>query len=278
MPGPRLELESSRAQPIVLGFLVSIIVVPVVLLAPLAVKLAMLAVVAGYACLCVVLVLRRLILDDEGITWRALGDHTIRWDEATHYTFWSMDQSYVAAGAAAGGGGALAAVVVYLLVRGLRRGNKNRRFSYGRMTIRGPRGMKVSIDAQMVRGAAEALDRAFEELHARLRTRERDFTPFTLGEVDLHHATEGSLALADIDKIVVGSSRLAVKRRGKRRAWARARMPKVHNVMLLLEELAERGLIVDTRRDVFVPPPVLGKLEAAASRQAAMPRAKIVRR
>jgi hypothetical protein len=280
MPGPRLELKPSRAQPIALGFLVALVVIPVVLLAPLAAKLAMLPVAAGYVWLAVRLARRRLILDDDRITWSGFRSRTVRWDEATHYTFWSMDQSYVAAGAAAGGGGVIAAMVVFLLVRGLRRRDKhkNRRFSCGRMTIHGPRGTKLSIDAQMFRDAGLALDRAFEELHGRLRTRERDFTPFTLGEVDLHHATQGSLALADIDKIVVGSSRVAVKRRGKRRAWARARMAKVHNVMLLLEELAERGLIVDTRRDVFVPPPVLGKLEEAASRQAAMPQAKIVRR
>lgn len=281
MPGTRLELKPFRALSITVPLLCALVLAaPVALLGPIALAVGIVAVAAS-AWLGVLLSRRRLVLDDDGVTRRgAFGTRAIRWDEAEHYTFWSMDQTYVAAGAAAGGGGALAVAVVYVLARALRRGRKkNRRFSHGCLTIHGANGAKLAINAQAFRGASDAVDRALEELHARLRTREpRDFSPFTLGEVDLHHATQGSLALADIDKVVVGGTRLAVKRRGKRRAWARARLGKVCNVMLLLEELAERGLVVDTKRDVFVPPPVLGKLEAAAARQAAMPQAKLVRR
>lgn len=283
MPGPRLELKPTRASIVAIVVLLVLLALPSVMLvvvwSPLWAKLLAIVLLAGCIALCVAYARKRLILDDEGVTLRGVWrTRAMRWDDAERYTFWSMDQTYLAAGGAAGAGaGAIAVILVYLFARALRRSAKNRRFSMGQLTIWSHAGDRIAI-APRFKGTGEALDRAFEELHARLRTRERDFTPFTLGEVDLHHATEGSLALADVDKIVVGSSRVAVKRRGKRRAWARARMAKVHNVMLLLEELAERGLIVDTKRDVFVPPPVLGKLEAAASRQAAMPQAKVVRR
>jgi hypothetical protein len=69
-----------------------------------------------------------------------------------------------------------------------------------------------------------------------------------------------------------------IKKRGKRLAWASASMRTVRNGMLLLEELGERGLIVTPSAGVFVPPTILAKLHEAASRHAAMPAARVVKR
>jgi hypothetical protein len=48
--------------------------------------------------------------------------------------------------------------------------------------------------------------------------------------------------------------------------------------MLFLEIAAERGLVVNANAEVFMPPTVVDKLRAAASRQSAMPQARVVAR
>jgi hypothetical protein len=48
--------------------------------------------------------------------------------------------------------------------------------------------------------------------------------------------------------------------------------------MLLLEDLAEHGIVVDATSGVFVPPTVLEKLHAATARQAALPQARVIQR
>jgi hypothetical protein len=53
-------------------------------------------------------------------------------------------------------------------------------------------------------------------------------------------------------------------------------MKQVKNVMLFLEMAAEHGLVVDANAEVFMPPTVVDKLRAAASRQAGMPQARVV--
>ena len=55
-------------------------------------------------------------------------------------------------------------------------------------------------------------------------------------------------------------------------------MKNVKNVMLFLETVAEQGLVINANAEVFMPPTVLDKLRAAASRQAAMPQARVVER
>ena len=50
------------------------------------------------------------------------------------------------------------------------------------------------------------------------------------------------------------------------------------NTMLLIDDLAERGIVIDAQTDVFVPLSTLGKLRASASRHAALPSAKVVQR
>jgi hypothetical protein len=55
-------------------------------------------------------------------------------------------------------------------------------------------------------------------------------------------------------------------------------MRAMRNAMLFVDDLAERGIVIDAQDEVFVPVPVLAKLKAAASRQSAMPVAKVVQR
>jgi hypothetical protein len=224
--------------------------------------------VVGMVALAVALARRRLLLDPTGVTAVGmLGARHIAWKDVDHYTFWAVDES---AGYYVG----LFGLIGVLLALAARRSSGHRGFSRGRLTLVGRRGTLV-IDARY-NNVAEALDLAFAELHPRLR--DRNFTPYVLGDHELHHARKGTLGLADIERVSVSGTWLAIKRRGKRLAWARDRMSRVHNVMLLLEVLAERGLVVKPSSQVFVPPTVLDKLRAAASRHAALPQARVVSR
>lgn len=277
MPGPRLELKTSVVPAVLIGVIAAMVLVTWFVLGGIAGKLVASGLGVGYGALCVGLGKRRLILDDEGVTVRRLtGTTTVAWTEVDHYTYWSIDhQMYAAAGA--GGGGVLVAIAIVAIVKAFRKTPANRQFTMGRLTLIARDGRKIVVDTRY-RKVAEALDRAFAELHPRLRTQPLDFAPFALTDTELRHAKKGALGLADIDKIGAGNAKLAIRRRGKRLAWVSVPMKRVKNVMLLVEELAERGLVIDAKSDVFVPPPVLAKLRAATARQAALPAAKIVQR
>jgi hypothetical protein len=245
--------------------------VPVVIFAAIGVALIYLAVKIGQ---------RRLVIDDAGMTAKGVfSTSTIPWNELDHYTFWSMDQQamYAVGGAQGGLAGVVVVAIVAAVVSATRnKGVDNRRFGMGRLTVVGQAGRRIHIDTRYKK-PGDALDGAFDQLHARLRSR-RDYAPFTLGDQELHHATKGSLALAEIEKISVGGGRLIIKKRGKRLAWLRQPMKSLHNGMLFIEELGEKGLVVDAKAGMFVPPTVLDKLRAATARQAAMPTARVVSR
>lgn len=231
--------------------------------------------------LAVVLAKRRLIVDERGVTAKgAFGERHVDWDEVDHYTFWSMDQNaaYVA-GTQGGVVGALIAVAVVAAVRAARTSGKhgNRRFNQGRLTLVTKTGGKLVIDARY-KDVIAALDYAFTELHARLRNKPQDFSPFSLGDTELRHAKKGVIGLPDIQHVGCGGARITIKKRDKRLAWAGAHMKSIKNVMLFIETVAEKGLVINANAEVFMPPTVLDKLRAAASRQAAMPQARVVDR
>jgi len=223
---------------------------------------------------------RRLVIDDNGVTAKgAFSTSVIPWNELDHYTFWSMDQQavYAAGGANAGLAGVIIIAIIGVAVAAARnKGARNRRFGAGRLTIVGQGNRTIAIDTRYAK-LTGALDTLFDHLHSRLRGR-RDYAPFTLSNVELHHATKGSLGLAEIEKISVAGASLVIKKRDKRLAWARVPMKKIRNGMLFIEELGEHGLVVDAKAGMFVPPTVLTKLHAAASRQAALPAARVVNR
>ena len=275
----RIELKASLGAPIGLGLIAAMFgvlaaVLPVkatIVFGALALLMIFLAVKLGQ---------RRLVIDDQGVTANgAFSTSVIPWNELDHYTFWSMDQQavYAAGGAQAGLLGVIIiAIIGAAMAASRKRGGDNRRFGAGRLTIVGQGARTIAIDARYSK-VAGALDTAFEHLHARLRGR-RDYTPFTLSNIELHHATKGALGLADIEKISVAGASLVIKKRDKRLAWARVPMKKIRNGMLFIEELGEHGLVVDAKAGMFVPPTVMDKLRAAASRQAALPSARVVHR
>ena len=124
-----------------------------------------------------------------------------------------------------------------------------------------------------------ALTRLLMRRPHRQVTHERlSLVPFSLGDTDLVHRTKGRLPLADIERVDVVGATISVVRRGKRLAWVSESMARVKNGMFLVEKLAERGIVVSANPLLFVPAGVLEKVRAAASRQAALPEARLVAR
>ncbi|CAN5490365.1 hypothetical protein BH11MYX1_BH11MYX1_24810 [soil metagenome] len=221
----------------------------------------------------------RLTLDETGITARGMfGTKQMAWTELDHYTFWSMDQqtAYVA-----GAQGGLILVLIIALVSLASRGrgaDKNRRFSQGRLTIVSKTGERIHLDRRWHK-PVEALEPAFQLMHEELRARAvADYAPFTLNANELVHEKKGTLGLSDIEKVTIATSTLSIKKRDKRFRWVAMRMAKIHNSVLFMHELGERGLVVDAKRGTFVPQAVLETLRASTARQGALPAARLIRR
>jgi hypothetical protein len=276
----RLELKTAVGSRVAIGFLLLIVLVPVAILGKTIGLVITAVVLAGFIALCIAMGKRRLFLDERGVTAKGMtGVKHVGWDEIDHYTFWSMDQNahYYGTGGQGGAIGAIIIIAAIAIARAMTKSKKgdHRRFAQGRLTLVGSTGVKLPIDARY-KDVSPALDRVFAEMHPRLRAKTPDFTPFTLTDGSLTHAKKGTLGLADVEKVNAGGARITVKKRGKRLAWARAHMKQVKNVMLFLEMAAEHGLVVDANAEVFMPPTVVDKLRAAASRQAGMPQARVV--
>ncbi len=263
-----------------MGFF-ALLVALMVFVPALGVRIFGVAAAAGMLWLAIRLGKRRLVFDDAGVTAKGVfGTTTMSWDEVDHYTFWSMANhyGYYGGGGQAGLAGALAVAIVVAIVAATSRGNKgtaNRRFANGRMTLVGG-GKRIVIDLRY-KDATAGLDRAFAEVHERLRRRPScDFSPFQLAATELSHKRKGTLGLPDIEKVGAAGSRIAVRKRGKRLAWAAAPMKSVRNSILFLEQLAEQGVAVTAQDEVFMPPSIVDKLRAAVARQQALPRARVV--
>lgn len=277
----RIDLRASYPGPIFLGLLGLVFVGLVATPVGIVLELLFFAIGGSIVALAIMLGRRRLTVDENGVTAKGtFGTQMILWNELDHYTFWSMDQQmgYAYGGAQAGLAGVIIIAIVAAVMSSARnRGAANRRFGMGRLTLVG-HGRRIAIDSRF-KGVVDALDTAFEELHARLRASgRRDYAPFALGNGELHEKSKGTLALPDVEKISVSGGRLVVKKRGKRLAWTKVHLKNVRNGMLLIEELGEHGLIVDAKAGMFVPPTVLEKLHAATARQAALPAARVISR
>lgn len=277
----RIELKTSVGSRVAIGFLLSLVVLfPLLAFGKVVGLIAGIVALAGFVWLCISMGKRRLVIDERGIEVKGLmSTRRIEWDDVGHYTFWSMDQQMAYA---AGGQGALVVLIIMAIVAIARRLRKdkreNRRFAQGRLTVLQRDGQSIKIDSTY-KDVHLALDRVFAELHPRLRARaggESEFGPLTVTATDLVHVKKGQLGFSDVEKVGVGGARITVKKRGKMLSWVAVPMKKIRNVMLFLEVIAERGLTVDAKAEVFVPPSVLDKLRAAASRQAAMPQARVV--
>lgn len=279
----RLELTPSVGSRVAIGLILFMLLVPIVLLGGAIGAIISVVLVAGFIALCVAMGKRRLVIDERGVTAKGMTSvRRIEWDEVDHYTFWSMDPQAVYAAGGQGAIGVLIVIAIVAIVRKLRKNkNANRRFAQGRLTlVTGGGKVTIPVDARY-KNVGEALDRLFAELHPRLRERAADltnFAPFTLTDTELTHDKKGTLGLGDVQHVGAASARITIKKRDKTFAWANVSMKKIRNVMLFLEVVAERGLVVKANPEVFMPPTVVDKLRAAASRQAAMPQARVVSR
>lgn len=279
----RLELTPSAGSRVAIGLLLLLLLIPVVLIGKVIGAIIGLVLTAGFIALCVAMGKRRLVIDERGVTAKGMTSvRRIEWDEVDHYTFWSMDPQAVYAAGGQGAIGVLIVIAIVAIVRKLRKTkNDNRRFAQGRLTLVTTGGkVTIPIDGRYKK-VGEALDRVFAELHPRLRERPSaltDFAPFTVTDSELKHEKKGTLGLGDVQHVGAASARITIKKRDKTFAWANVSMKKVRNVMLFLEVVAERGLVVKANAEVFMPPTVLDKLRAAASRQASMPQARVVSR
>ena len=275
----RVVVRSTLAEPICIAMFGLLVALPLVLLAPLGWKLVGIGFGALMGLCTVRLAKRELVLDESGITQLgAFSQKQLAWEDVDHYTFYSANPNAVyVGGAQAGAAGVIAVVIIAGIVAALRKkGPANRKFAQGRMTLIGRNRRKIAIGTTY-KDVASALDRAFLEVHARLRARpDVSFEPFALAATELSHGRKGKLGLADIDKVSAAGSRIAIRRRGKRLAWAAARMGVVKNSILFLEQLAERGVAVTAQDEVFMPPSIADKLRAATARQAAIPSARVV--
>lgn len=281
MMDERVELKANLALPIVLGIFGAMIAAAGALIphVPLMVRSILLGVAALLVFLLVVVAKRRLVMDRSGVTATTLfGETHLDWNEVDHYTFWSQDQQI--AYAAGGQGGVIGILIAVIVIAAVRRARKNKgvntsKFTMGALRLNAADGRKLVIDTRY-RKVAPALERAFGEVHARLRARPTlDFSPFTLGH-ELAHAKKGTLALPEIEKVVAQGVRLNVHKRGKRFAWVRQPMRKVKNSLLLIEMMGERGLIVNPSPGMFVPTTTMATLTAASARHAALPGARVV--
>lgn len=278
----RIELRGGSGGTVALA-VIAILLLPLALMTPLIGKvifglLAALCLFGAFA-----LASRKLFVDSVGVTAKGIfGDKRLEWNEISYYTFWSMDQSSaVAVGAGAQGGliGVLVAALVIGMIHSSRKSNGTAgRFSTGRLKLVARDGRSIPIDRRY-RDVEPVLEYAFEELHARMRSAHaRNYEPFAVGAQELHHKSKGTIAFAEIDKVSVSGTTLVVRKRGKRLAWAKCQMRDLSNGLLLIDDLAERGLVVNAQAGMFVPPSILQKLLAAASRQAALPTARVVER
>ena len=276
----RLELKTSAGSRIAIGFFLLLIAVPVALLGKtIGIAIAS-ALLVGFIWLCIAMGRRRLVIDGRGVSAKGMSStKQIAWDDLDHYTYWSMDQQTMYVNGSQGGAiGAIVVIAIFAIVRAVKHGkHNNRRFTQGRLTVVARDGTTIPLDARY-KDVAAALDLAFAEMHPRLRERPLDFTPFSITDTELRHIKKGTIGLADVQHVGAGGAQLTIKKRDKRFSWASAHMKKVKNVMLFLEVVAERGLVVNANTEVFMPPTVLDKLRAAASRQAAMPQARVVSR
>lgn len=277
----RIDLRSSAGIRVLLVIMGVLLVPMAIVPLPLVVRIVFGLCAALCLFMAVAVGKRRLVVDENGVSAKGVfGEKRVAWNDVDHYTFWSMDMNTAyAAGAQGGLIGALVAAAVVTAVNAAKNAGtqSNRRFNQGRLTLVTKAGVKLPIDRRY-KGVIDALDYSFNELHARLRGATQDFSPFAISDTELRHTKKGVLGLADIEHVGCGGSRISIKKRGKRLAWVGVHMKNIKNVMLFIETVADRGLVIKANAEVFMPPTVIDKLRAAASRQAAMPQARVVER
>jgi hypothetical protein len=234
--------------------------------------------IAGYALACVAIARRRVWIDGDGVRWRrisGLGGGALRWDEIERYRYWASVIKKP-----------LGLTSIPAVVRELAAGPTPGPIVGGAdTTVRNTRHHMVLVGAGVtfrfgseMHDADRAAAIVLAEIHPRLRARgapgsgASELRPFTVEEAGLRHASAGLLSWADLEKVALTEElppRVRVMKRRKALAWVSERLDRVDDGMLLLEELAARGVPVTRGRTTVVTAPVAGA-EAVA---AALPRA-----
>ena len=177
---------------------------------------------------------------------------------------------------AAGAQGGLVGVLVVAAVQAVAEHGRipHRHFSLGALKLYPKSGGKPLVIGHKYDNVVQLLELVFAELHARLGA-SADFAPFSLDQHALRHAKKGELALAEIESIRVAGFQIAVHKRGKRLAWCRVQMVRMNNSMLVLQQIADRGIVVNPASEVFVPEPTMRIFAATAARSNALPQARL---
>jgi hypothetical protein len=256
MGDDRIELRGTRGAPFAVGLLAML---PLAMIAMVPEKMTVLVCCAVSGVMIAVAIhlgFRRLVVDASGIAAKSLwGTRRISWDDIVGYRFWSYELQ--PRGRNAGQAKLVIGAIGFLERGGRAAGADNRRFGTGtgsgRMTLIGRDRTRIAIDGRY-RDVVSVLDRIFAEIHRRLRASAcQSFGPFALDGSVLRFRGGRALDLGEIELISVDNDRLAVRKRGARLSWAGASMKRVDNGMLLLEELARRGVTVKASAGVFLP-------------------------
>lgn len=227
--------------------------------------------IAGYVALYIKLGSARLTVDETGVEHKgAFSTKKIRWDEVRRYRFFSIDPT---ANAHAAGGGLIGALAI-AAVKAMQKKGGNRRFKAGRMTLFGDGTHKLVLSSRFA-GCDAALDFAFAQLHPRLSGGTR-FGDLSWDGTTLRHVKKGDLAISEIESVNIGADgNIAIRKIGKRLAWANVPMLRLDNPVILFDLLADRSIEVVMSEEVFLPHPTIELLATAASARANLPKAVV---
>jgi hypothetical protein len=201
---------------------------------------------------------RRVTVDETGVRARgAVGERGLAWDAIDHYTYWS--------------GTARTLQVIDPRIDAPANSVLGSRHV---LDLHGRDGKRIRIDSRY-HGAERAIAAIVREVHARHAGR-TSFSPFEVRSDGLHHARAGLLPWNRLELVKLDAQqppRLRVLEHGKAWPWANEPMSRIHDGLLLLEQLAERGVRIERGIQQLVT----AKLAERMAAQAALPRAEVVR-
>jgi len=120
-------------------------------------------------------------------------------------------------------------------------------------------------------------ERILRELHPRLRAGAY-FDPFGFDDAALVHRSLGRLPLADLVRLELafaGSSMVAVVHARDAGEWTQVDTSDIANLWLWLEQLADRGIAIDSPVPLHLPP-VLTRLADWIAAERGLPRATVI--
>jgi hypothetical protein len=186
----------------------------------------------------------------------AFGRRRIAWDDIDYYTYWSA----LSSGTWKETPAAVDSPAVFSARHSLQ--------LYGRRT-------SLTIGSSF-RDVQRAVGLILPRVNRQLRARTTiDVYPFSLDDAGLTHAKRGTLGWSDVEKVVLNydGQLMRVMKHDKTFAWCSERLAWIHNGLLLLELLVERGVRLDPGPAAFVTRQIIDGM----ARAAALPRAEVRR-